>query len=142
MITNKGKNEVLNLVPVTIQDAQVDDDGPAIPSELLEGAELYDSNLPPSPLWETPGQYLEGIYLGSKSNVGKNHQMLYSFYVSVKGGITKEVAVWGSTSLNDRMRMASPKNGDHVLIVYKGETPTSRNEDPLKLFAVIIKRKN
>lgn len=130
----------LELVPVSIDITQEVDELADLPEELLKGAEIYDSALPPSPTWEKPGEYLEGVYLGQKDHVGPNAQILYSFKVQFKGE-SKEVAVWGSTNLDDRMRLANPQHGDHVVIIFKGETETARKQSPLKLFTVIVRRK-
>lgn len=130
----------IELVPVGIDITDENELLKNLPAALTEGAEVYHSDLPPSPSWETPGEYIEGFYLGMKEHIGPNDSAIYSLSVHHKGQ-NREVAVWGSTSLDERMRLANPSQGDHLIIVYTGETDTAKKKNPLKLFTVILKRK-
>src|SRR3990167_6804063 len=122
----KDVTKRIELIPVSV-DITDRENILNLPSGILEGAEIYGSELPPSPTWETPGEYIEGFYCGMKEDVGKNHQRLYILMVGfhVKN---KEIAVWGSTSLDERMKLAQPNKGDHIIIVYTGNVDTQRKQ--------------
>jgi len=53
-----------------------------------------------------------------------------------------KVVVWGSTALDRQWDSAYPpvQQGDKVGIVYIGEKPTKRGQNPVKLFAFKVIR--
>ncbi len=71
---------------------------------------------------------IEGIYIACDEKVGTNNS---NVYILENDG--KQIKVWGSTIIDDRMRLISP--GDKVKIIFKGETKNKKGQ-ALKLFSV------
>ena len=72
-----------------------------------------------------------GLLLEKESGVGPNKSMIYHF----KTSDDKNVAVWGSTVLDDRMRHVDLM--EIVRITYKGEVLNSKKQ---KLHKYLVER--
>ena len=80
---------------------------------------------------EKEGDFIEGIFVGSESNVGDNNAKLYHLEVA-----EKPIAVWGSVVLDTKMIAAKP--GDKIKIVYLGRAEAKSGKNAAKLFDVFI----
>ena len=89
------------------------------------------SNLSPAADWQSPGEYIDGEYLGFTADVGPNQSRLY--HLKHRGQF---VSVWGSTILDARVDALNPPRGTHVLIQYLGTVVTGRGLNPAKNFRV------
>lgn len=91
--------------------------------------------------FENPGEYLLGRFDSARANVGPNKSWVYLFVVDNKENGKRElVGVWGSNALDAKMARANPNKGQSVCIQYLGTAPTSRNQNPVKLFRVITSK--
>lgn len=88
------------------------------------------SSLTPTANWTTPGEYVEGEYLGVQEGVGPNESRLYNFKME-DGTI---VSVWGGTVLDNRMDMMRPPIGSIVKIVYVGDGNKKPGQNPPRIF--------
>lgn len=79
---------------------------------------------------ENVDDFVEGILVGRKEDVGDNESKAYD--LDTKEGIKM---VWGSTVLDDRMRYVDV--GSRIRITYKGTTKNRKNQD-LKIFQVAV----
>lgn len=117
-----------------------------VPVEFVESAQLmapeFDvdltkdgytegpSSLTPTANWTTPGEYVEGEYLGVQDSVGPNESRLYNFKME-DGQI---VSVWGGNVLDSRMDMMRPPVGSIVKIVYVGDGNKKPGQNPPRIF--------
>lgn len=137
------------IVPVTVNLQPVAFEAPEAESIEVAGLPAEWGNaevlggFAPSPLFETPGEALFGTYVGVRDNVGPNNSRVYEI-MAYQGADKKEemVALWGSTALDRMFDSAFPriKTGDKVGVVYLGSKPTKRNQNPVKLFKLLVKR--
>jgi len=81
---------------------------------------------------ENEGDFIEGIYKGSESDVGENKSMLYH----IETLESKPVGVWGSVVLDTKMIAA--QLGDQIKIEYLGKGEAQKGRNPPKLFEVYI----
>lgn len=88
------------------------------------------SSLTPTANWTTPGEYVEGEYLGVQEGVGPNESRLYNFKME-DGAI---VSVWGGTVLDNRMDMMRPPVGSIVKVVYVGDGNKKPGQNPPRIF--------
>jgi hypothetical protein len=95
------------------------------------------SSLTPTANWTTPGEYVEGEYLGVQEGVGPNESRLYNFKME-DGTI---VSVWGGTVLDNRMDMMRPPVGSIVKIVYVGDGTKKPGQNPPRIFKMGHKAK-
>jgi len=95
------------------------------------------SSLTPTANWTTPGEYVEGEYLGVQEGVGPNESRLYNFKME-DGTI---VSVWGGTVLDNRMDMMRPPVGSIVKIVYVGDGTKKPGQNPPRIFKMGHKSK-
>jgi hypothetical protein len=104
-------------------------------SETLAG-------FPPSAKFENSGDAIFGYYIGLRRDVGPNHSRVYELSVPGKNGDSLTVVVWGSTALDRQFDSAIPpvQTGDKLAIIYVGEKETKRKMNPVKLFALKVKR--
>jgi hypothetical protein len=74
--------------------------------------------------------------------VGPNHSRVYELSVPGKDGESLTVVVWGSTALDRQFDSAFPpvQTGDKLAIIFVGEKETKRKQNPVKLFALKVKR--
>lgn len=135
--------------PVSIQAVGLIDQG--TPIESIEGlpADMRQAEtlagFPPSPEWRKPGEALFGDFIGVRTDVGPNHSRLYE--IAAYQGEDKDpltVAVWGSAALDRLFDSAYPpiQTGDKMGIIFLGEKDTKRGLNPVKLFALKVKRAN
>jgi len=133
-------------ISVALKAAQVEQ--PEAESIEVAGLpeEWQDANvlggLPPSPVFEEPGEAIFGIFVGVRDGVGPNNSRVYELMAHKGPNVKPELtAVWGSTALDRMFDSAMPKvkSGDRVGIVYLGERPTKRNQNPVKLFKLLVK---
>jgi len=133
--------------PVAIRPAQLVDQGmdvtevKGLPAEFA-GSETL-SGFPPSAKFEKVGECVFGEFVGMRSGVGPNASRLYE--VSIPNGAEQTtVAVWGSAAIDRLFDSAYPpiQQGDRIAFIYVGEKPTKRQQNPVKLFALKIKRGN
>lgn len=132
---------------VTVRPVKIVDEGidvakvEGLPEEYQGGEVL--SGFPPSAKFEKPGDCIFGEYVGMRENVGPNNSRLYE--VAAFQGVDKEpllVAVWGSTALDRLFDSAYPpiNQGTRIAVIYVGEKMTKRAQNPVKLFALKVKR--
>ena len=132
---------------LTVQPAVIVDDAieaaniDGLPAEFAGGA--FSTGFPPSVKFEKPGDYIAGEFIHVRENVGPNKSRVYE--LSVRGSEESDalsVVVWGSTALDRLFDSQYPpvQQGDKLAIVYYGEKSTSRKQNPVKLFAVKVKR--
>ena len=95
------------------------------------------SSLTPTANWTTPGEYVEGEYLGVQEGVGPNESRLYNFKME-DGQI---VSVWGGTVLDNRMDMMRPPVGNIVKIVYVGDGNKKPGQNAPRIFKIGHKSK-
>ena len=108
----------------------------------FEGGETL-AGLPPSPRFEKKGDAVFGVLKRVQDGVGPNKSRLYELSCPTgKGGDSIDISVWGSTAIDNKFDSAYPpiQAGDRIGFVYLGEKTTSRNQNPLKLFALHLKR--
>jgi len=134
----------VSLRPVAIEQPEAESiEVEGLPAEW-QAADVL-GGLPPSPVFETPGEAIFGLFVGVRDNVGPNNSRVYEI-MAHKGPDQKPelTAVWGSTALDRMFDSALPKvqAGDRIGIVYLGERPTKRNQNPVKLFKLLVKRPN
>ncbi len=132
----------VSLRPVAIEQPEAESiEVEGLPAEW-QAADVL-GGLPPSPVFETPGEAIFGLFVGVRDNVGPNNSRVYEL-MAHKGPDQKPelTAVWGSTALDRMFDSAMPKvqAGDRIGIVYLGERPTKRNQNPVKLFKLLVKR--
>jgi hypothetical protein len=74
--------------------------------------------------------------------VGPNASRLYEVSVPNEAGIGTTVAVWGSTAVDRLFDSAYPpiQSGDRLAFIFLGEKTTKRAQNPVKLFALKVKR--
>lgn len=140
--------ETTAVAPVSVELRPVQVEQPEAESIEVAGlpAEWQDATvlggLPPSPVFEIPGEAIFGIYVGVRDGVGPNNSRVYEI-MAHKGPNQKPelTAIWGSTALDRMFDSAMPKvkSGDKIGIVYLGERPTKRNQNPVKLFKLLVK---
>ena len=79
---------------------------------------------------EKEGDMIEGVLLNKQEDVGVNKSMMY--HLEVEPG--KQIGVWGSAILDDRM--ISMKPGDRIQITYKGLSEKKAGKKQAKIFKV------
>lgn len=111
-----------------------------LPEEFTNSETL--SGFPPSAKFEKKGDTVFGEFVGLRTEVGPNSSRLYELAVPKGDGETMTVAVWGSSALDRLFDSAYPpvQQGDRVAVIYLGEKGTRRAQNPVKLFALKIKR--
>lgn len=83
--------------------------------------------------YENDGDFIEGVVVSIKKDVGENDSMLYNLETSE--GVKN---VWGSAILDSRM--AFVKIGDKIKITYKGLGEKKAGKNPPKIFKVEVDR--
>jgi len=132
--------------PLRIVPAQLVDDGvevsklEGLPAEFAEGETM--AGFPPSPKFENKGEAVFGEFSRVSHGVGPNKSRLYELSCPRQDGQALTVAVWGSTALDRLFDSAYPpiQQGDRLAVIYLGSKPTPRNQNPVKLFALKVKR--
>lgn len=140
------KDETSIMGPLRIQMAQLVDGSVEVSAleglpEGFDGGETL-AGLPPSPRFEKKGDAVFGVYVKHEENVGPNKSRLYQLQCPTGDGKTLDISVWGSTGIDNKFDSAFPpiQPGDRLGFVYLGEKKTARNQNPLKLFALHLKR--
>lgn len=95
------------------------------------------SGLTPVVEFVDPGEYIEGIYLGCRLDVGPNKSAMYDLRVPSGPGKELIVSVWGSTILDGKFRLQNPPTGSRILIQYLGDVATSRGLNPARDWRVL-----
>lgn len=132
--------------PLKITPARIIDDSVEITEIQGLPAEFANSEtmagFPPSPKFEKKGDTIFGEYIALRTNVGPNNSRVYELSVPKGDGESFTVAVWGSTAIDRQFDSAYPpiQQGDKVAFIYLGEKATKRNQNPVKLFALKVKR--
>jgi len=134
------------MAPVKIVPARLVDDSVEVASleglpEEFNNAETL-AGFAPSPKFEKKGETVFGEYVGVQTDVGPNKSRLYTLSCPKGNGESFQVAVWGSTAIDRLIDSAYPpiQQGDRIAITYLGEKSTKRNQNPVKLFALKVKR--
>jgi len=131
--------------PVVVRPAQLIDQGAdvsevkGLPAEFASSETL--SGFPPSAKFEKVGECVFGEFIGMRPGVGPNASRLYE--ISIPNGTEQTtVAVWGSAAIDRLFDSAYPpvQQGDRIAFIYLGEKTTKRQQNPVKLFALKIKR--
>lgn len=129
------------LVPVQFVESQ-NQVNPEVEIDLTkDGFIEAPSTLAPTARWTTPGEFVEGTYLGLADEVGPNNSRLYN--LKMEDGAL--VAVWGGTVLDSRMDMCiaqGMKPGDFVKAVYIGDAPAKKGQNPARIYQVGFKPAN
>lgn len=86
--------------------------------------------------WDSDGSVLEGELLEKEENVGSNNSMLYR--IRLNDG--EEMAVWGSTALDSRMKVIEP--GMKIRITYKGKVKSEKTGRTYKDFNLDLWEEN
>ncbi len=143
-VTVQDERAVLG--PLTITPARLIDDSVEITEIQGLPAEFADSEtmagFPPSPKFEKKGDTMFGEFIGVRSNIGPNSSRVYELSVPKGNGESFTVAVWGSTAIDRQFDSAYPpvQQGDRIAFIYLGEKATKRAQNPVKLFALKVKR--
>ena len=87
--------------------------------------------------WLT-GSWIVARLVNIRSDIGPNHSMMYDFDVTPDGKTFSTASLWGSTILDNKMRLLDPKPGQWVFIQYLGTTETSRKAQPAKDYRLAI----
>jgi hypothetical protein len=140
----ENKQEVMG--PLTIAPARLIDDGvtmgdvKGLPEEF-KGSETL-AGFPPSAKFDNPGDCVFGEFINMREDVGPNNSRLYEISVPNGAGEGLTVAVWGSAALDRLFDSAYPpiQTGDRLAFIYAGEKATKRGLNPVKLFALKVKR--
>lgn len=140
----ENRQEVLG--PMTIAPARLIDEGvtmgdiKGLPEEF-RGSETL-SGFPPSAKFDNPGDCVFGEFVTMRENVGPNSSRLYELSIPNGAGSNLTVAVWGSAALDRLFDSAYPpiQSGDRMAVIYAGEKATKRGLNPVKLFALKVKR--
>lgn len=131
--------------PLTIRPAPIIDDAvevakiEGLPQEFAEGEVM--AGFPPSPKFERKGDCVFGEFVGLRERVGPNESRVYELAIP-NGKDSMTIAVWGSTALDRLFDSAYPpiQQGDRLAIIFMGEKETKRGLNPVKLFALKVKR--
>ena len=91
----------------------------------------YEEINPEEWKYENDGDFIEGILVVTKKDVGENKSMLYS--IETPEGVKN---VWGSAILDSRMALV--KVGDQIKITYKGLGEGKAGRNPPKIFKVEV----
>ena len=83
---------------------------------------------------ENEGDTIEGILIEKKENAGTYDSNAYMIDTKVK-----QLLIWGSTVLDDRMAFINV--GERVRIVYKGKEKNQKGQ-PVKIFRVFREKKS
>lgn len=150
-ISTKGgsvtiQDERTLMAPLKITPANLVDDSvevvslEGLPDEFKDAETL--AGFAPSPKFEKKGETVFGEFVSTQTDVGPNHSRLYTLSCPKGDGTNFQIAVWGSTALDRLIDSAYPpiQVGDRVAITYLGSKPTPRNQSPVKLFALKVKR--
>lgn len=140
----ENKQEVLG--PMVITPARLIDDGvtmgdiKGLPEEF-KGSETL-SGFPPSAKFDNPGDCVFGEFVNMREEVGPNNSRLYEISIPNGDGQSMTVAVWGSAALDRLFDSAYPpiQTGDRLAFIYAGEKATKRGLNPVKLFALKVRR--
>lgn len=132
--------------PLKITPAVLVDD--SVEVAKLEGlpAEFGDSEIMtgfnPSPKFEKKGDAVFGEFVALRQDVGPNHSRTYELAYPKGNGETASMTVWGSTALDRLFDSAYPpiQQGDKLAIIFLGTRETKRAQNPVKLFALKVKR--
>lgn len=94
----------------------------------------------PTPVWDSPGAKIEGIYLGMSENRGPNNQRMYHFRHPEE---PTYFDVWGAKALDDRfndlLQSGRLETGYLMRITYLGDVETKRGQNPAHTFEVLAK---
>jgi len=136
------------LIPaLSVTPAKLVDDGvevaniSGLPQEFEDADTM--SGFPPSVKFEKKGDCAFGEYIGMRENVGPNSSRVYELSAPAgKKGEQKPIVVWGGTALDRLFDSAYPpiQQGDRLAVIFLGEKGTKRNQNPVKLFSLKIKR--
>lgn len=142
----KVENNQQILGPMTIAPARLIDDGVAMGDinglpEEFRGSETL-SGFPPSAKFDNPGDCIFGEFINMREEVGPNNSRLYELSIPNGDGQSMTVAVWGSAALDRLFDSAYPpiQTGDRLAFIYAGEKATKRGLNPVKLFALKVRR--
>lgn len=132
--------------PLAIQACRIIDDAvevaeiQGLPDDFAQSETL--AGFPPSAKFENKGDSIFGHFIGLRRDVGPNHSRVYELSVPAEGNSSLTVVVWGSTALDRQFDSAFPpiQTGDKLAIIYVGEKDTKRKQNPVKLFALKVKR--
>lgn len=98
--------------------------------------EVIQTGFNPSVVWNTPGDFVAGVYTGKEEDVGPNNATLYNF--ETKAG--KPFSVWSCTVLARAFKQSEDVGlivpGRVVMIVFVGTTPSKFDANPIKLFQI------
>lgn len=84
-----------------------------------------------------PGSWIIGRYLGSRGSIGPNASNMYDLEL-FDGKAFIPASLWGSTILDNKMRLLNPAIGKWLYVQYLGVVGTSRNQNPAKDFDLCI----
>lgn len=127
--------------PAKIEDLQAEVGAvEGLPSEFEKSETM--AGFPPSPKFEKRGDTIFGDFVGVRLGVGPNKSRVYELNVPNGDNSSFAVAVWGSTALDRLFDSAFPpiQQGDKLAFIYLGEKGTKRGLNPVKLFAMKIRR--
>lgn len=115
------------------QRSVVQDDAEWTGDNVIVAGEFH-----PTPIWSKPGAMVIGTYLGMSENRGPNSQKMWHFRHD-DGGFFD---VWGATSLDSRLgdliQAGQLVPSYRVRIVFKGDEPTKRGQNPTHTFDVRV----
>lgn len=148
--TPKGKDIVVHtvaLIPATILAANPAHEDVDIP-EFLKTEGTFSKEAPtgftpliqfgPDPENWQVGSWIIAKYIGGRPDIGPNKSMMYDFEVTNNGKDFAIASLWGSTILDNKMRMLDPQPDQWVFIQYLGDVDTSRGMNPAKDFRLGI----
>ena len=81
------------------------------------------------------GDFIEGVLVAVRKDVGENKSMLYS--IETSEGVKN---VWGATILDSRMGLVNI--GDKIKITYQGLGEASKGKNPPKIFKVEVDKED
>jgi len=79
--------------------------------------------------YKNDGDFIEGVFIKAKDDVGPNKSMLYT--IETSEGVKN---VWGATILDEKMSVVNV--GDKIKIVYKGLGTKKPSQNAPKMFQV------
>lgn len=123
------------LIPATFLAVEAQNQTDYDLPEGMDGATIAPSSLTPTVVWEQPGNYVVGEYLGMQEGVGPNTSRLYN----LKTDDGEIVSLWGATVLDNRMDLLSVPKGARLTVIFVGENAPKKGQNPAKIFKVAYK---
>ncbi len=105
------------------------DNSPAVPKGYEEVGDFWEEMF----TFESPGDFIQGVFCGTVANVGENESSVH--IIQSEG---KRVGIWGSAVLDKRM--SSVNLSADVMIVFQSLEQSEKSGREYKDFSVYAKK--